>query len=465
MSAAMHAAALRLPWQRARRGSPWISASILLVLPVAAGLIGARIGLPAATLAGLTVLGALVTLWYLQVDGWLNQNLPLLARQLPGQLRVLRLQLLGGGLVMALLAAAVLAGFSERPAAQWLPVTALVVLLLAWLARFPWLWVLAGFPPLGFKAIERALQAAMAEEAAVGFALALLLAGLWPVMGAGGRLHRWASAGALRWRAAALAQQKGEPVPAMQRAALWERIARVFAWPLHAWRRRLLRRATPANALARLDVVLMGSAHWTVLVWSGLLLLLSMGLILGWVSIRLGEDWTEILRNMAGLGIGIGAIALAGTTNLSSRLLRTRREQAVLVLLPGPPSGAALGLALRRRWLAQALASLAVVMPAILALLAISRPELGRMVGGYLAVLSFAPLLVLQDESRLTAGKIQRVTLIMVTAAIAAMGSYLMPWPAWLPPLLALPVAAAALAWRWRATRDLPAQLPAGRAA
>lgn len=463
-AAAMHLAVARLPWQRALRGSPWTSLAILLVLPASVALISALLRVRMDLAGAMVLLAVLVTVWYLQVDGWLSQNLPRLARHVPGQLRALRLQVLAGGLGISLLAAAVLASVSSLALAQWLPITVLGTLLLAWLARMPLLWALIWIPQLGFQAIREALLASMQHQAGAAGAVALLVLGLWPLVGQGGGLHRWLTDGMQRWRAAALAAQRGERVSGVGPWAWSAALGRFFAWPLHVWRRRLERQARPQNAVARVDAWLSGSGHWSLQLWALVLMLLGAALLTLVLTASLRNvHLHHVLSNLGGFGLGIMVMLQVSSTQKQQRLLATRREQALLALLPAVPAGAGLGRSLRQRWVRQAGLTSLFCLLLFAAVLQFSRPGFVALTGSLLAMLLFAPLWLLRDWSQLSKASPFAQAGLMVGGAVLALAStFQLGVGRWLP-LLALPLALLAFAHQWRKARQFPSQFPVGR--
>lgn len=460
-AAAMHLAVLRLPWQRRRFGSPWASLTTLLVLPAGLAAMGLllRLGLERSVI--LCALGLLSTLWHLQAEGLLGQNLALLARHLPGQLRVLRLQLLLSGVAAALLGSLLLAELSGREAWAWLPFSSLIVASLAWLARLPLLWVVAWFPIVGMSMLWRQMDQLLSSP---WLSLLSLLA-LLPLLGSGGGLHRRVEGLQQRLQAVARAQQTGEMPPGRMLGGVWNALARFFCWPQHWTRRRLERRPTPANALARIDAWLSGSGHWAVQLWLLGLFLLGLAALIAWLllGLQIPDKLPTLLGNMGGAAIGLSAMLAAAATQKAQRLLSTRREQALLALLPGPAGMLELGRALRRRWLWQTLFANMAALLLCGTVLLLGPPLIAKMVGAYLAVLLFLPLLLLRDWSRLQKKPAFDVGGLMVVAGLAAAASLFQPWPAWGTPLLALPLAGALLVWQLRQIRHLPIQLPVGR--
>jgi hypothetical protein len=336
-----HLAIWRQPWaaRRTHRGwrQHWIGPGIVSL---------AVFGLMAVWPAGWKILTGLLALalltWYgwLVADGLQQQNRPALARLVPGQATALRLQLLLHAALLTAAAVAVLT-LAFGPVRPWLWFVLPWVVLLAWLPREPWLWLL---PALSGSSLPWWRWAAEVASAAPGLqllALLLAVALIAAAIGQGGRLHRWQAARGERWRRAAAAQRDGLGTPSVATGPLLEALSRVFDWPRRLWRRRLLARGATAPLPARLDLGLGSGGQWAELAWTALLLFGSLGLALAiLLPSRSGAEWQE-MADFSRFGLCIGAFSLIAST-LHGRLARTwarRREQALLVLLPGLPAG------------------------------------------------------------------------------------------------------------------------------
>ncbi|WP_326541042.1 hypothetical protein [Pseudorhodoferax sp.] len=346
---AMHRAALRHPWA-ARQGARGLLAYLAWLLVLVAGTVAVanlmRVGpLAQGAAAGLVALG---WLWCQQVAGLLAQNHPHLARLLPGQLRTLRASLLLQALVIGAAAFGLFA-LLVGPGLKWLWLVAIVLLLLAWLVRQPLLWLaVCLLPMLPTVLTQWHVSGLPAHAAALPWvAQAALLAGgavlLLAVLGGGGLRHGRSFARQQRWLAFGSAR-----VP-VARKGLWRRLLWPLVWPNELYRGRLLAGPTPGNAVARLNLGLGTGGQWPALVWGALLLTALMaGLML--VSTHLGRGPGA----RTGLQVGLAMALFNGLAGVQSeRLLalwRRRREQALLVLLPGVPTGADLLARLEAGW-------------------------------------------------------------------------------------------------------------------
>jgi hypothetical protein len=336
-----HLAIWRQPWaaRRTYRGwrQHWIGPGI-----VSLSVLGLMAVWPAGwkLLTGLLALALLTWYGWLVADGLQQQNRPALARLVPGQATALRLQLL---LHAALLTAATVAVLTLAlgPVRPWLWFVLPLVVLLAWLPREPWLWLL---PALGGFSVPWWRWAAEVAGAAPGLKLlALLLAAalIAASIGQGGRLHRWQAARVERWRRAAAAQRDGLATPPVATGPLLQALGRVFDWPRRLWRRHLLARGAAAPLPARLDLGLGFGGQWAELAWTALLLFggLALALTIA-LPARSSAEWQE-MADISRFGLCVGAFSLIASA-LHGRLGRAwarRREQALLVLLPGLPAG------------------------------------------------------------------------------------------------------------------------------
>lgn len=343
-------ALLRQPWQARRHNSGWqrpwaapavhaLAAAVLLALWPGQW----RLWL------GLLALLWLGWLWWLLADGLLRQNRPALARLLPGHVRALRVQLLAWGVLLTVAAVLVLR-WTWGPDGPWLWLAVPALLAVVWLPREPWLWLpvvlLAPWVPMFSWAHE-------AAAAAPGMKLiALLAAGvlLGLAVGEGGPLHRWHAERCARWMRAARAASEGRATPIASLGLPGRAAAAFFGWPQRLWRRRLLARGNTAPLAPRLELGLGLGGQWADLLWTAALLFGGIGtsLLLAQPA-RGAAEWREV-ADFARFGLGVGAFSLVGSALYSrlSRLWERRREQALLVLLPGLPAQD--WTALERRW-------------------------------------------------------------------------------------------------------------------
>lgn len=450
------AAVLRLPLQQRRRQPlalrRLIGSLLLALLPAA--IYTTTIGQGWGGFAAGYGLSLLLLLWWQQVEGLQAQNRPLLARLLPGQVAALRRSLLVQGLLVAVAATALIAASSGEPA-RWLCWVLAVQLLTAWLQREPLLWLPVG---LGVTPVFFGINEAQRQLAAAPPALQLLalLAWAWLLaasIGSGGRWHRWQQGRLRDWQQLLKLEGLGRPRPLALRAAPLRWLGRCFDWPQRLHRRRLLGRATPANALARLDLGLGSDGQWPTLLW--VLLLIGLGLTLSAVAASAYEgplDWAQLIdHGRFGLCIGGFSAACSPLLGRANALWARRREQALLMLLPGLPLDP--GRALERRWLRQHLIGWGLATALALAIASEGSEGTLRFVAASSACC--LPLFAWAQASlrRLDGPGFRLWMAGPALSALPALAAELAGVPAW----ASLPVGALLFAWGLAATRRGPA--------
>jgi hypothetical protein len=344
---ALHAALLRQPWQGRRNRRSWLSLSLVPVLAVGVALgLGTALRLRAGGVLMMGGLVLLVILWHLQVEGLLRQNRHALARLVPGHAQALQLNLLAQGLAVTA-AAVLLISLGSSLQLRWLWICLIVVVMLAWLVREPLGWIAFGLlsPYLGdLPRMTQQLAGLPWGVQLLGLGTLVLL--LAACAGQGGAWHRWADERQRRMLLTIDAVAQGRPADEMALGRLGRALARCFDWPQRLWRRRLIAAGSRWPMAQRLALAL-GTAGtgvamlWLVLGSAGVVLLLLQAQALVWAEIA----------GPARMGVCIGLFSmLAATLNgRMERLWTRRREQALMVLLPGCPRGAEAA-ALERRW-------------------------------------------------------------------------------------------------------------------
>jgi hypothetical protein len=238
-----------------------------------------------------------------------------------------------------------------------------------------------------------------------------------------------------------------------------------------AWMRHVL--AQPRASMgARLALGLGPQAHWSGVFANTLHLVALFGLLLALRALFPG--WRALEAGHSGLLIGVAFTGMLVPLQLPMALWTTRREQALLSLLPGAPTGAALN-----HWLALRLAALdvGVLLGVMIAIATFSNlgPEtptfprveqaaLGAMVLGLLITPG-----LWRDWAR--AGAPSGLLHWAVIVASVGVGSAAMAWTYWLErawyelivwtALFGVPL----VVWRWRRLRRLPPAWPVGRMA
>lgn len=465
MIGSLQPAILRQPWQirRAQRPLAWTFAGlVLLALPPT--LLAHWGGVTLPRYLGLLGTVLLTWLWWVQLGGLLRQNRPALARLLPGQLRALRWNLATQALIVGVAMAGCLS-LAFEPLAEWCWLAAATLLLTAWLQRQPWLWLVVGLLPLlpvrprGLLVPLVALPVALQ---ALGWLVMLL--GIVAVLGNGGAAHRRRFAADQRWLASLRAQTEGRPRPLAAQAALLRMLGALAVWPLRVHRRLLLRRARPANLLQRLDLGLHTGGHWPLLLWAAAVIatgLAAAALVVSWQ--RPATDWVHIV-DVGRFGLCIGLFSLFGSS-LSSRLPTLwgrRREQALLVLLPGLPTGAALAARLESKWRREQLALWGLAAAIVLAISSLGSAGSLVFAAAFAASCLPLPWLAQHLHRRLRSAPSPLVLwgaapALAIVPAVAAQGASVPPWAS-----LAAGAAVYALCAR-RGAAPARALLPIGR--
>jgi hypothetical protein len=456
-----------------RRLWPWIALILALSALVPELLLAA--GSTAKVVRGLTTVlqsSLLLVAWLVFVFNVLRQNHPQWARLLPGHVAALRGALYLGTAALAAYAAA----FCAWHGWSW-PIAALVVATLcaatACGLRWPLLWLLLVVAPTSLpwsvqSAPLQALALAWREApwAVAGAVLASSGLALRAVVFTGGAGH--ASAHAQLMAAAAMMRGDGSEGTQRQFSAGWFGPTRWGDWLYAAWLRRLL--AQPRSPVgARLALGVGPQAHWSGVFASTLYVLVLFGLLMAlrWLL----PQWQALQASHSGLLMGVALVGMIVPLQVPTALWASRREQALLALLPGTPSGAKLN-----RWLAVRLAALdvAVVSGLMCAVAAFSRlgpddPVFSRVDDVVLGALVLGLLLTLTlwrdwARARAPSGLLQW-GVIGASVAIGALAAawvygHERPWyelTVWTA-LAALPLGL----WRWRRLQRLPTAWPVG---
>lgn len=488
----MSALQLKAPWQWAANArSPlwrWLSATVWALLVVAPMLAAWRWLPPpvAAVIVALVVSMTLGVLWSVQFAALLRLDHPNLARLVPGHAARLRgnalavwaaAALLGGAFVAAVLGGASLPALA-MPFAAALPVgvvaMAAALLALALAVRWPLLWLvlvlllMPGTYDL-LWVLVRAVQPLWRVEPWLA-AAALLAAmgwGLGALFGRGDAAH--AQAWQQRDNLRRIAEAGPGNRPGLAAYGRWgEWLARPWQQLADAWLGRATRSARPeaGSAMTRAEIVLHGAQHWARLLGVLVPLLLGVVLMLAVLAWRAGPDGAAKLFAHAHFGIGIGLLSmtLGPVVGLPVAVWASRREQALLLLLPGLPRGAALNRALAWRQARQVLLLWGLTLPVYATLAwAGAAPHLLLMPAAALLALPW----MCRDLSRQRAPGAASAVLPVVGFLALGIGSAALArgWPGLLLPLLAGLVLLSGAWWalRWRQLARWPQALPAAR--
>lgn len=243
--------------------------------------------------------------------------------------------------------------------------------------------------------------------------------------------------------------------------------------PYNAHLRALLRapKASAAHCLARAELVLGPPLSWATQLAMLLAALTALALGLGVRALLEGQWDPRWFENLGPLGfsLSMGALCLAllPAGLMHGAMLRTRREQSLLALLPGMPRNAELNQLLNARAVRRAMVCwLAAYGVVCLLPLEPSTARLMRAV--CLGVLPVVPLLV-QDWSRARMVSQRRALFIWVAVSFSIVAFFaLQSQPQWTPVtclLLSLGVTRLLYAWRYRQLARYPSAFPVGRLA
>lgn len=311
----------------------------------------------------------MVCLWAGFFAAMQRQNHPLTARLLPAQLRRLRELAVLGLLVTALPSAGLLAHSPlQIPGPAALIVSMLAGVGLAVVVRWPWIWIVgwvvvsligaAVTGPMRLAIKARVLESYADQPvsmAAVVFVLSALA--LWHLFQTGGPSHAksWRNNAQVRDLLASNGERSARAFSLEGRfASVLDWVGQAFAWLRIVYMDVLIRRARPSvrSVMARVELASNPQTHWAASL--GALLLISVGMVAALiVTLLVSPDGAEIA------GIMVQAFAFSYLGMLVSPLLATtgavlrgRREQSVLLLLPGVPRGPALNRQLAGRQMA-----------------------------------------------------------------------------------------------------------------
>ena len=363
-----HAAWTRVllaPWQQRRnQGSLW---SLALIAAMVASLtLAASVFIPQVPLmitAAALALPPMSGAWAWFFLSLMLQNHPHAARFVPGHLRTLRTLLVVVWLLFTGVAA--LFGWAFGHAGLAAGAAALAMLLVAWLVRAPWLgavvWIATASSPHWTRTRIWTTLNAQSNTAwhrqptlvvcvlVIALLAAAVVSGM-VLLQAGGRRH------ARRYRAREQQRAAVRPGALDARwksvgAAAWLRDA--ASWPYRHW----LVRVSAQRDGAVLPRALLGlgpGIHWTGQLGQAMTSIALAGLIL-LVAWQIYPDTNFVSSSGVAWGLAFGVMSLSFVSALQARaaIHVTRREQALLMLLPGMPQGPLLNRQLARRLMCQ----------------------------------------------------------------------------------------------------------------
>ncbi len=482
MNAASSSQMLLAFWRQRDLEAPW--GRRLLIGMTAAGICTSLYLSPQwwqAVLGGSAVL-ILASLWMMVVGSLLEQNHPHVARFVPGHLRQLRELALGSWAITTLVCAALLwLSMLRMPS---FPATLLIIAatlaFAAWAVRHWVLWLVLSFGPVLFfgAGLQQRLAPLGSELLALWLgqpwsvlALCLLVLGasITALFGNGDAAHRASYAARARMRRVGLEgmSSKRSGMAAFGKPGEW--LGQPFERVASTWLQHVLARAKPGegSVMSRAEIVLHGQQHW---LRQGMGV--AIGLVIAALSFTLafalagGDMHDNWKRGAFGLAIGIASMGFNPAFALPNMLWHSRREQALLSLLPGMPQGTAQNRAVARLQLRHMLVAWALT-TAALALLAWAADDLALLCVG-LGALPLCTAWLLRAPAHMGAPS-PWMTALPVTAFIfAGWGMYAMHQKLGTP-LLHLGIASVALSlalgpWRWRAVARAPRAFPTGHA-
>jgi hypothetical protein len=472
---------LLAPWRQWRhRGILrfWVIAALLTVLGLAVSVacVSRSLVVPIAVLLAVS----LTTIaWSWLVINLLAQNQPAAARLVPGHVRSLRRVLVGSGAAITLVAG--LVGLAFGHALLAMGGAALALLAMAWMTRIPLLaslvwviwvtqdrWSKAPFMRLARTASTHVVgaQPVLVAAGTVVILIAATVGTTRALMRTGDAAHRRSHEARFRRRAAqrlgradqTRGMNSGHP-GAMLRdlsTALYRRVLD------QACARR------SGGVLGRSLIGLGPQFHW-----SGQLgTMLTFGVVAGllWFAV-----WSVIVPATARGGsvfwlvaTGVMTFVIGGSLAARGAFYATRREQALLMLLPGMPRGHALNRALAVRLLLQFAATWALGL-LVCTMLVPHDSDTFEWVGMLAAVSLPTCALLLRDWSTLQrptpmtgAGPV--IGALWLAGAIIRLHGWLgVPLSPWTFDLGFGLLTLLLLAWRWRVVSRSPGAFPAGR--
>ncbi|MBC7729887.1 MAG: hypothetical protein H7242_20205 [Microbacteriaceae bacterium] len=479
-----HRDILLAPFRRNRDNAlwMWLGLAALLVLAIAPTLLAWRfesVGLAKGFAVG-TLAFALELLWLIELGSVQRQNHPNAARLVPGHVQRLRESLVAIYLAVALTSPAALGSVFGHPLA-WGLAAGLMMLLLAIMLQNPWLWgvwwVVLVFAhrwtaTAAWQGLRELALSAYDTQPLTLAALGLLLL---PWLASrfvhdGGAAHAAIfKRNAQRRRAQQLALMGQTQARDQGRAGQFFGAAFLFIY--RRWMQHLIATARPAprSVLARAELSCGVNAHWATHL--GSMLVFAALAALTWAVAHFGygvQVLPFINQGGYGMAIGITLAAVLPALSVRSALYSTRREQALLMLLPGMPRGAALNQGLARRQMLHFLVSWAAA-ALLLRLLVLDDSPAANAVHGYVVCCLPAGLLLWRDWSRLPpptpANAAMALLWIGLATGVSGAGTW---WLHWSPDLLLVVVALATLAvgtWRWQRLATFPQAFPVSRIA
>ena len=479
-AAAPWARVLLAPWQERRnQGAVWpflALIGLMCALPLAGAAFAQMPAMNAFALAVLSI--PLFGAWVWLVLSLMQQNQPNAARLVPGQRRTLRFVL--GGTWLALTSLAALVGSAFGHASITAAAVGALLLLLLWIVRVPLLGFVFWLVPASSSrwahtpVVEALLSPFTAawrdqpEAALLAGLLAILIAALlspFLVLRSGDARH----VAAYRRRAKqSAAIRAGGAGPTGWRGG-GGMLSEWFSQGTLGFYRRWLAHVSTQRHAAMLPRALLGlgpTTHWTGQLGQvptfGSVAALVMFVL--WLTNASAES-----TPVAAWGLSIGVLTFAVNVALQARtaIHGTRREQALIMLLPGMPRGRALNHGLAWRLSVQFV--ICWVLGVLVCVLALPLGDHVAWFAIYAAACLPLGALLWTDWSRVKAPTaISAVVPLMVVMPLALAAIALQAWmgvPARACVLVFVAAAAWLVVWRARRLTAAPSAFPAGRLA
>ncbi len=484
---------LQAPWQWNRNDSLlwvfWLYAvglALLVGVPTLALTFKMAQGWTAVLMGVLGAVG-LVVLWAVQFSALLRLDHPHSARFVASHGRALRAAAMGLWLAMVVFAGVVSMAALRPPGME--PARLLLLVMLAagatllyvaialrwWLL---WLVIWLPFPFFGLPWVRTTLKAPLATLRDVwqahpllttALAMLTMAATLARLFGKADAAHARAYARRETFREIAAAGAAGQK-PTLAAYGRWgELLGSPFRRLADAWLAHVTRSAshTAGSVMTRAEVVLFGTQHWVRHV-AGMMMVQG-ALLIGWYLLMhsVGID-AQGAKGSSHLGtsIGLASMVIAPLVSLPGSMWGSRREQALLMLLPGMPQGAALNRAVALQQMRHFLLVCAAGLPAFAAMAWWG--DAPQVWAFFFTVWPLSAMLW-RDASRLRAPSPWAAFLpYLLLVGLGLLSLLLLRWqPALLLPwvLGMVSLTAAVLAWRWRKLSQWPQALPAGRLA
>jgi len=485
---------LAAPWQQRRNvGSLWglvfivLACSSFPIVLFTLSLLGPRqdpaLGRMAELSAWIGAGALLVVGWAMLVGNVLQQNRPALARLVPGHVGHLRAGLLAAWAVL-ILAAAAGPGFALDAPLAWACGAAAALALFAAALRWPVLWLAGVVAPFVAASLLRwagrgALEAALLAEwrSADWLITAIVVTAgsvvLVMVVRTGGARH---AAAFRRWRDGGELSQAsfGALAASPPSEGCVGRFLGPFLRP-YAWRMRRLLALRDSPVMARVLLGVGPATHWTTLFFQ-----FFCALLFGTVLCMIVTPFLPAQGRAAVCAYDAMFVLILLSTPAVQQLHRvwqTRREQALLVLLPGVARGAALNrwLGWQMSWPFLVMSTGALVVSGVAAGLAeaIQPGSVEKTLGGMVSCFAVALLPLVACQWRGWARMHEPATLAVVGPVMGQMGLVMLAlglhslWDVGylLMGIFFALVALAWCAWRWWRMGGEPTALPIGRAA